>query len=68
MRTIYFTTSSFTYVYDHQVNKDVTNISWRYLSIQLVRDFAVSSILKVASLRMMKMLLQFLCMVCRDKH
>ena len=24
---IYFITSSFTYVYDHQVNKDVINIS-----------------------------------------
>ena len=23
----------FTYFYDHQVNKDVTNISWTYLNI-----------------------------------
>ena len=30
IKTIYFTTSSFPYVYDHQVNKDVTNISCRY--------------------------------------
>ena len=26
IKTIYFTTSSFIYVYDHPVNKDVTNI------------------------------------------
>ena len=26
-KTIYFITSSFTYIYDHQVNKDVTNVS-----------------------------------------
>ena len=38
-----------------------------FKSIQLIRDFAVSSILKVTSLRIMKMLLQFLDMICRDK-
>ena len=37
-----------------------------FKSIQLVRDFAVSSILKVTSLQTMK-LLQFLGMICRDK-
>ena len=33
MKTIDFTTSSFTYVYDHEVNKDVANIFWRYFNI-----------------------------------
>ena len=30
---MYFTISGFAYLYDHQVNKDVTDICWRYLSI-----------------------------------
>ena len=38
-----------------------------YKVYNLKRDFAVSSILKVTSLRTMKMLLQFLGMICRDK-
>ena len=32
-KNIYFTISGFMYVYDHQVNKNVSNISWRYLNI-----------------------------------
>ena len=35
--------------------------------IQHVRDFAGSFILKVANILVMKMLLQFLGMICKDK-
>ena len=54
------------YIYIYKT-QSVTMILLVFKSIQLVRDFAVSSILKVTSLRTMKMLLQFLGMICRDK-
>ena len=42
IKTIYFTTSSFTYVYDHQVNNDATNISEMLLQIQMLKIFVTS--------------------------
>ena len=33
LETIYFTNSSFTYVYNHQMSKEVTNVSSRYFNI-----------------------------------
>ena len=42
IKAIYFTTSSFTYVYDHQVNKDATNISEMLLQIQMLKIFVTS--------------------------
>ena len=54
-------------IYIYIKTQSVTMILLVFKSIQLVRDFAVSSILKVTSLRTMKMLLQFLGMICRDK-
>ena len=57
----------FIYIYIYIKLKVLSMILLVFKSIQLVRDFAVSSILKVTSLRTMKMLLQFLGMICRDK-
>ena len=54
------------YIYIYKT-QSVSMVLLVFKSIQLVRDFAVSSILKVTSLRTMKMLLQFLGMICRDK-
>ena len=56
------------YIYIYIYNSKVLSmILLVFKSIQLVGDFAVSSILKVTSFRTMKMLLQFLGMICRDK-
>ena len=56
----------FMYIYIYN-SKVLSMILLVFKSIQLVGDFAVSSILKVTSFRTMKMLLQFLGMICRDK-
>ena len=56
----------FMYIYIYN-SKVLSMILLVFKSIQLVGDFTVSSILKVTSFRTMKMLLQFLGMICRDK-